>query len=148
MWRAGYRLLLWLAFPFVLARLWWRGRHEPGYRQNIAERFGFYPTRPARPVIWLHAVSVGETRAAVAPRHVSHPPIRRATRSPASRASWGRSRIARLCSACIPARAAHATTGARARRGKRAKEAIYSRPATSERPDGFKRLECLFRRGA
>jgi 3-deoxy-D-manno-octulosonic-acid transferase len=64
MWRAGYRLLLWLAFPLVLARLWWRGRHEPGYRQNIAERFGFYATRPARPVIWLHAVSVGETRAA------------------------------------------------------------------------------------
>src|SRR5438309_4472950 len=64
MWRAGYRLLLWLAFPFVLARLWWRGRREPGYRQNIAERFGFYPTRPSRPVIWLHAVSVGETRAA------------------------------------------------------------------------------------
>ncbi len=64
MWRAGYRLLLWLAFPFVLARLWWRGRHEPGYRRNIAERFGFYPTTPARPVIWLHAVSVGETRAA------------------------------------------------------------------------------------
>ncbi len=64
MWRAGYRLLLWLAFPFVLARLWWRGRHEPGYRHNIAERFGFYPTRPARPVIWLHAVSMGETRAA------------------------------------------------------------------------------------
>ena len=64
MWRAGYRLLLWLAFPFVLARLWWRGRHEPGYRHNIAERFGVYPTRPARPVIWLHAVSMGETRAA------------------------------------------------------------------------------------
>ena len=64
MWRAGYRLLLWLALPFVLARLWWRGRHEPGYRHNIAERFGFYPTRPARPVIWLHAVSMGETRAA------------------------------------------------------------------------------------
>src|SRR6266566_7854786 len=64
MWRAAYRLLLWLAFPFVLARLWWRGRYEPGYRQNIAERFGFYPATPARPVIWLHAVSVGETRAA------------------------------------------------------------------------------------
>src|SRR5437660_1378598 len=64
MWRAGYRLLLWLAFPFVLARLWWRGRHEPGYRQNLAERFGFYPARAARPVIWLRAVSVGETRAA------------------------------------------------------------------------------------
>jgi len=64
MWRAGYRLLLWLAFPFVLARLWWRGRREPGYRQNISERFGLYAARPARPVIWLHAVSVGETRAA------------------------------------------------------------------------------------
>jgi 3-deoxy-D-manno-octulosonic-acid transferase len=64
MWRAAYRLLLWFAFPFVLARLWWRGRYEPGYRQNIAERFGFYPARPARPVIWLHAVSMGETRAA------------------------------------------------------------------------------------
>jgi len=64
MWRAGYRLLLWLALPFVLARLWWRGRHEPGYRHNIAERFGFYSTTPARPVIWLHAVSMGETRAA------------------------------------------------------------------------------------
>src|SRR5216117_1198719 len=64
MWRAAYRLLLWFAFPFVLARLWWRGRYEPAYRQNIAERFGFYPATPARPVIWLHAVSVGETRAA------------------------------------------------------------------------------------
>src|SRR5229473_1741408 len=64
MWRAGYRLLLWLAFPLVLARLWWRGRHEPGYRQNIGERFGFYRAKPERRVIWLHAVSVGETRAA------------------------------------------------------------------------------------
>ena len=64
MWRAGYRLLLWFAFPFVLARLWLRGRREPGYRQNITERFDYYPARPERPVIWLHAVSVGETRAA------------------------------------------------------------------------------------
>ena len=64
MWRVGYRLLLWLAFPFVLARLWWRGRREPRYRENPGERFGFYRTAPARPVIWLHAVSLGETRAA------------------------------------------------------------------------------------
>ncbi|HET7766224.1 MAG TPA: lipid IV(A) 3-deoxy-D-manno-octulosonic acid transferase [Burkholderiales bacterium] len=64
MWRAGYRLLLWLAFPFVLARLWWRGRQEPRYRENPGERFGFYRTPLARPVIWLHAVSLGETRAA------------------------------------------------------------------------------------
>jgi len=64
MWRIGYRLLLWLAFPWVLARLWWRGRQEPRYRENPGERFGFYGTTPPRPVIWLHAVSLGETRAA------------------------------------------------------------------------------------
>ena len=64
MWRIGYRVLLWLAFPFVLARLWWRGRQEPRYRENPGERFGFYRTAPLRPVIWLHAVSLGETRAA------------------------------------------------------------------------------------
>ena len=64
MWRAGYRLLLWLAFPYVLARLWWRGRQESRYRENPGERFGFYRRQPRRPVIWLHAVSLGETRAA------------------------------------------------------------------------------------
>ena len=63
-WRIGYRLLLWLLFPWALAHLWWRGRRQPGYRAHIAERFGWYQVRPARPVIWLHAVSVGETRAA------------------------------------------------------------------------------------
>jgi len=63
-WRSGYRLLLWLLFPWALVHLWWRGRRQPGYRVHIAERFGWYPARPARPVIWLHAVSVGETRAA------------------------------------------------------------------------------------
>lgn len=64
MWRAGYRLLLWLALPWILARLWWRGRAEPGYRRHIGERFGFYGKPATRPVIWLHAVSVGEIRAA------------------------------------------------------------------------------------
>src|SRR5689334_4855722 len=64
MWRAGYKLILWIAFPFLLVRLWWRGRREPLYRQSLGERFGFYETPPVRPVIWLHAVSVGETRAA------------------------------------------------------------------------------------
>jgi 3-deoxy-D-manno-octulosonic-acid transferase len=63
-WRLGYRLLLWLLFPWALAHLWWRGRRQPAYREHIAERFGRYPAAPARPVIWLHAVSVGETRAA------------------------------------------------------------------------------------
>ena len=64
MWRLGYRLLLWLAFPYLLVRLWWRGGQEPRYLENPGERFGFYRTRPGKPVIWLHAVSLGETRAA------------------------------------------------------------------------------------
>jgi 3-deoxy-D-manno-octulosonic-acid transferase len=63
-WRTGYRLLLWLVFPWIFAHLWWRSRRQPAYREHIGERFGWYSAQPQRPVIWLHAVSVGEMRAA------------------------------------------------------------------------------------
>ena len=59
-----YRALLLAALPLIPLRLWWRGRREPGYRAHIGERFGRYTQRLDQPVIWLHAVSVGETRAA------------------------------------------------------------------------------------
>lgn len=64
--RLLYTLAWWLALPLVLARLWLRGRQEPGYRQHWGERLGFYPRQlaPAPATLWLHAVSVGETRAA------------------------------------------------------------------------------------
>ena len=64
--RLLYTLAWWLALPLVLARLWLRGRQESGYRQHWGERLGFYGRKaPASPMtIWLHAVSVGETRAA------------------------------------------------------------------------------------
>lgn len=65
--RLLYSLAWWLALPLVLARLWWRGRKEAGYRQHVAERFGFYHRidyHRQQPLIWVHAVSVGETRAA------------------------------------------------------------------------------------
>jgi len=66
--RLFYSAAWWLVLPLVLARLWWRGRKEPGYRQHMAERFGFYldkaSDRRRQSVIWVHAVSVGETRAA------------------------------------------------------------------------------------
>ncbi len=62
--RTAYTLLLWLLLPWVLARLWWRGRSEPGYREAVGERFGRHARPATRPVIWLHAVSLGETRAA------------------------------------------------------------------------------------
>ncbi len=60
-----YSILWWLALPLVLGRLWWRGRKEPGYRAHLGERLGFYgPLPEKRPTIMVHAVSVGETRAA------------------------------------------------------------------------------------
>ena len=65
--RALYTLAWWVALPLVPLRLWWRGRREPGYRAHVGERFGRY-ARDARTlqgdVFWVHAVSVGETRAA------------------------------------------------------------------------------------
>jgi len=65
--RLFYTFMWWLALPLVLGRLWWRGRKEPGYRQHWGERLGFYGARAANDepaTIWVHAVSVGETRAA------------------------------------------------------------------------------------
>jgi 3-deoxy-D-manno-octulosonic-acid transferase len=64
--RALYTALGIAVLPLLPLRLWWRGRREPGYRQGIAERFGRYAA-PAvdGPLLWVHAVSVGETRAAL-----------------------------------------------------------------------------------
>jgi 3-deoxy-D-manno-octulosonic-acid transferase len=62
--RLLYTVCLRLALPFILARLWWRGRREQGYREAVTERFGIYATPKPGKLIWLHAVSVGEARAA------------------------------------------------------------------------------------
>lgn len=63
--RLIYALLLFVALPYTMLHLLWRARRQPAYLQHWGERFGFYSTRPTQSVIWLHAVSVGETRAAV-----------------------------------------------------------------------------------
>jgi len=62
--RALYTLLLRLVVPLVLVRLWWRGRAEPLYREAVAERFGHYDGDRPDKLLWIHAVSVGEARAA------------------------------------------------------------------------------------
>ena len=62
--RLLYSLLFYLATPLIWLRLLWRARRQPEYLQHLGERYGFYPAPPKRPLIWLHAVSVGETRAA------------------------------------------------------------------------------------
>jgi 3-deoxy-D-manno-octulosonic-acid transferase len=62
--RFFYSVLLTFILPLVPLKLLWRGIKQPTYRQHWAERFGFYNTRVSKPIIWLHCVSVGETRAA------------------------------------------------------------------------------------
>ena len=58
-----YSVVLILLLPLVLIRLIVRGRRNRGYWQRWSERFGFVAAQRA-PVIWIHAVSVGEVRAA------------------------------------------------------------------------------------
>jgi 3-deoxy-D-manno-octulosonic-acid transferase len=63
--RTLYTIGWYLALPLIPLRLWWRGRREPGYRRHIGERFGRYRgDAQLGEVYWVHAVSVGETRAA------------------------------------------------------------------------------------
>ena len=64
--RALYSTLLWLAQPLYLLRLAWRGRAEPAYCEAMGERLGFYRDAPSSGWLWVHAVSLGETRAAAA----------------------------------------------------------------------------------
>ena len=65
--RALYSWVLWLAQPFLRRKLLQRSRQEPGYGQAVEERFGHYTTLALDGhalVIWVHAVSLGETRTA------------------------------------------------------------------------------------
>ena len=57
---------MWLAQAFVRARLKRRGVQEPGYLMHMDERFGHYDARAPElgKYVWIHAVSLGETRAA------------------------------------------------------------------------------------
>ncbi len=93
MMRRLYSLLMWLLQPALRRKLARRGLQEPGYLDAVEERFGYYsvsmgaidpapghpkPDQPPRGAashtkwasvgasntVWLHAVSLGETRAA------------------------------------------------------------------------------------
>ncbi|WP_439135251.1 lipid IV(A) 3-deoxy-D-manno-octulosonic acid transferase [Pseudomaricurvus sp.] len=61
-----YSLFFYLCLPLVITRLLWRARSAPAYARRWSERFGFFEARhKERPAIWVHAVSVGETLAAL-----------------------------------------------------------------------------------
>ncbi len=81
--RLLYTLAVIALLPWAALHLLWRARRQPEYLRHWRERFGLYrptgtsvgrrsgfsPTcraeaRPTPPTIWIHAVSVGETRAA------------------------------------------------------------------------------------
>ncbi len=62
--RALYSLLMWLAQPLLRRKLARRAVAEPGYAVAVDERFGYYRAPADQGRVWIHAVSLGETRAA------------------------------------------------------------------------------------
>lgn len=63
--RIIYTFVIYLLTPFVLLRLFFLGKKNTAYRQRWKERFGYVDKLDAdKPVIWIHAVSVGEVNAA------------------------------------------------------------------------------------
>ena len=64
-WFAVYQLLWHLLLPLAFIRLAWRSRHSSEYLHHLSERLGFTDRKSiTQGSVWIHAVSVGETRAA------------------------------------------------------------------------------------
>ena len=61
-----YSGLMRLAQPVLRRKMARRAAREPGYAEAVGERFGAYSqtAEPASELVWLHAVSLGETRTA------------------------------------------------------------------------------------
>jgi len=68
-----YSWLMWVMQSLLRSKLRRRGLKEPGYLEHIEERFGIYADafktaaheeKSSKTCIWVHAVSLGETRAA------------------------------------------------------------------------------------
>ena len=79
--RALYSALMTLGQPLLRRKLARRGRQEPGYLEAIDERFGRYsqPAETASELVWVHAVSLGETRTAAVllkALRAAHPALR------------------------------------------------------------------------
>jgi 3-deoxy-D-manno-octulosonic-acid transferase len=86
-----YRLALLLAVPLIPLRLLWRGRRERGYWRHWGERLALGPA-PTAGALWIHAVSVGEMRAAqplIAALRQAHPgvPVLLSCMTPTGRAT-------------------------------------------------------------
>ena len=64
MMRLLYTLVVLALLPWAILHLLWRSLKQPEYLRHWGERFGLFRAALPGPTIWLHAVSVGETRAA------------------------------------------------------------------------------------
>jgi 3-deoxy-D-manno-octulosonic-acid transferase len=64
LWLWLYSLLMSLLRPLVVRKLRRRSRDEPLYGQAMAERWGHYEVARGQGFVWVHAVSLGETRVA------------------------------------------------------------------------------------
>ena len=62
--RLMYSALLYLLLPLTTIKLLWRGIRQPAYLNHWLERYGVFQQTSRTPLIWLHCVSVGETRGA------------------------------------------------------------------------------------
>lgn len=62
--RLLYSLAWLLLLPLAFLHLLWRARRQPDYLRHWPERLGWVRTWDGPPRLWIHAVSVGETRAA------------------------------------------------------------------------------------
>lgn len=63
--RSLYTFIFIIALPVIFYRLWVKDKKVPGYRIRWPERFGISPLcKERRPIVWVHAVSVGEVVAA------------------------------------------------------------------------------------
>lgn len=59
-----YNLIFYIALPFIILRLLWKGVRAREYFFNWSDRLGFYKGMPLLRTIWIHAVSLGESNAA------------------------------------------------------------------------------------
>jgi 3-deoxy-D-manno-octulosonic-acid transferase len=77
--RRLYTILFYLSLPFAFLRLIFRSRKNPAYRLRWSERMGLVPVSQSDQwCVWVHAVSVGETIAAlpVVRLLLQHPGVR------------------------------------------------------------------------
>lgn len=63
--RFVYSFIMYLLTPYLLLRLWWKGRRLPAYRERVSERFCWDKKEKESFDAWIHTVSLGEVIAAI-----------------------------------------------------------------------------------